>query len=538
MPFTIFGGRIFMKRITSFILVVVVAIFFGCTASQPSQEKQSFYQLTILHTNDHHGHFWKNRYGEYGLAAQKTLVDGIRNEVYANGGEVLVLSAGDVNTGVPESDLQDAEPDFKAMNEIGYDAMTLGNHEFDNPPEVLAKQKIWAEFPFLGANVINKKTGKPLYDAYRIFELNGLNVAVFGLIAGDTPKLVDPKNLESIKIKDPIETAMMLVPELNKKADVVIALTHLGFYEGGEYGSSSPGDMSLATAVDNIDVIIGGHSHSTLETSVMQNGTIIVQAGDSGKYVGRLDLKIEGDNVTEVAYRLIPVNLKKKVEKDGETVRVHVEEEIAENPTVLALLTTYQEQGQEELGRVIGSTTGVFEGERNIVRSRETNLGNLIARTQRLKAGADVAVMNSGGIRTSITAGDISYRDVLKVQPFSNTIGVVTLNGSELKQYLEIAANKTPGSGGFAQFDNVEIVMAGEKLVEATVDGKEVMDGGSYKLAVNSFIANGGDDYMKVSDHPTYIDTGFVDADILAEYVQENSPLNPDDYAPTDDVSR
>ena len=126
-------------------------------------EKDKTYQITILHTNDHHGHFWHNDHGEYGLAAQKTVVDNIRDEVAKNGGSVLLLSGGDINTGVPESDLQDAEPDFKGMNLVGYDAMALGNHEFDNPLEVLRQQEKWATFPFLSANIYQKSTGERLF---------------------------------------------------------------------------------------------------------------------------------------------------------------------------------------------------------------------------------------------------------------------------------------------------------------------------------------------------------------------------------------
>jgi 5'-nucleotidase/UDP-sugar diphosphatase len=130
--------------------------------SLPAQayEKDKTYKITILHTNDHHGHFWRSEYGEYGLSAQKTLVDGIRKEVAAQGGSVLLLSGGDINTGVPESDLQDAEPDFRGMNLIGYDAMAVGNHEFDNPLSVLRQQEKWAKFPFLSANIYQKSTGE------------------------------------------------------------------------------------------------------------------------------------------------------------------------------------------------------------------------------------------------------------------------------------------------------------------------------------------------------------------------------------------
>lgn len=127
-----------MKRGVALALIAVWGL-----ASLPAQayEKDKTYKITILHTNDHHGHFWRSEYGEYGLSAQKTLVDGIRKEVAARGGSVLLLSGGDINTGVPESDLQDAEPDFRGMNLIGYDAMAVGNHEFDNPLTVLRQQK-------------------------------------------------------------------------------------------------------------------------------------------------------------------------------------------------------------------------------------------------------------------------------------------------------------------------------------------------------------------------------------------------------------
>jgi len=523
-----------MKKYLLFFLIILSLIISGC-ATTPLYQKDVESRLTILHTNDHHGHFWKNRNGEGGFAAQKTLVDQIRKEVKSAGGHVLLLSAGDINTGMPESDLLDAKPDFKAMSAIGYDAMALGNHEFDKPIDVLMKQKKWATFPFLSANIVQKDTGKPLFDEFKIWDFDGLKVAVIGLTTPDTPILV-ASNVEALKFKDPVKVAKKMIPKLRKKAAVVIVLSHLGYYENAYHGSNAPGDVTLAKSVPGIDVIVGGHSHNKIAEPVAQDGTIIVQGADDGKYVGRLDLTIKNGVINMQGYRLIPVNLKKKIKKDGQDVRVFIEEEIKEDSEMLALLTPFYEQGQEKLSAVIGSTTGKFIGEREIVRSQETNLGNLIARTQRLKVGADLAVMNSGGIRTSIAKGDISYKDVLKVQPFSNSICVVTLTGKELKEYIEIAANKKPGSGAFAQFDNVNVVMKGDKLRKLSVGGAPVDDDKKYRLAINSFIAGGGDGYMKVRDLPTFVDSGFIDADILKEYIQKNSPLNPDDFAPTGDV--
>ena len=173
----------------------------GCAGMSPGPEKDKTYNITILHTNDHHGRFWKNGDGEYGMAARKTLVDQVRAEVAAAGGHLLLLDGGDVNTGVPESDLQDAEPDFKGMNQLGYDAMAVGNHEFDKPPAVLAKQRGWIQFPMLAANIY--QDGRRLFEPYRIFERGGYKIAVLGLTTDDTQKMVLPKNIRGIEFRKP-----------------------------------------------------------------------------------------------------------------------------------------------------------------------------------------------------------------------------------------------------------------------------------------------------------------------------------------------
>ncbi|MGD8524470.1 MAG: metallophosphoesterase, partial [Desulfobacterales bacterium] len=277
-----------MKKYLLFFLIILSLVISGC-ASPPLYQKDVESQLTILHTNDHHGHFWKNRHGEGGFAARKTLVDQIRKEVKSAGGHVLLLSAGDINTGMPESDLLDAEPDFKAMSAIGYDAMALGNHEFDKPLDVLMKQKQWATFPFLSANTVEKSTGKPLFDDFKIWDFDGLKVAVIGLTTPDTPILV-ATNVEALNFKDPVELGKKMIPKLRKKAAMVIVLSHLGYYENAYHGSNAPGDVTLAKSVPGIDVIVGGHSHDKIPEPVVQNGAIILQAADDGKYVGRLDL--------------------------------------------------------------------------------------------------------------------------------------------------------------------------------------------------------------------------------------------------------
>ena len=197
--------RLILKTALS---AAILATLAGC-ASQPAQEWENdkTYKLTVLHTNDHHGRFWQNKYGEYGMAARKTLIDELREEIRAEGGSVLLLSGGDINTGVPESDLQDAEPDFKGMNKIGYDAMALGNHEFDNSLDVLAKQIDWANFPMLSANIYDKATGERKFQAYEMFEKQGIKIAVIGLTTEDTAKIGNPEFIAGIDFRDPKEEA-------------------------------------------------------------------------------------------------------------------------------------------------------------------------------------------------------------------------------------------------------------------------------------------------------------------------------------------
>nr|VUD26812.1 bifunctional UDP-sugar hydrolase/5'-nucleotidase periplasmic precursor [Salmonella sp. NCTC 7297] len=248
----------FLKRGVALALLAAFAL-----ASQPAQayEKDKTYKITILHTNDHHGHFWRSEYGEYGLAAQKTLVDSIRKAVAQEGGSVLLLSGGDINTGVPESDLQDAEPDFRGMNLIGYDAMAVGNHEFDNPLTVLRQQEKWATFPFLSANIYQKSTGERLFKPWAIFTRQDIKIAVIGLTTDDTAKIGNPEYFTDIEFRKPAEEAKVVIQELNmnEKPDVIIATTHMGHYDNGDHGSNAPGDVEMARSLPagSLAMIVG-----------------------------------------------------------------------------------------------------------------------------------------------------------------------------------------------------------------------------------------------------------------------------------------
>ena len=527
-----------IKSIKHCVLLSCVAGLAFAGQSAIAGNTDQTYNLTILHTNDNHGRFWPNRHGEYGMAARASLINSIRAEVADNGGHTLLLSGGDINTGVPESDLQDAEPDFKGMNYMQYDAMALGNHEFDNPISVLKQQYEWARFPFLSANILDKGTGMPLFKSHQTFNLDGLTVAVVGFTTDDTIRIGNPEFLGGLEIKSPVEVAKTLVPKLAANNDLVVAVTHMGHYRFGDHGGNAPGDVTLANAVDGLDVIVGGHSQTPTYTPDVQNDTLIIQAKEWGKYVGRLDLQVRNGEVSVINYQLIPVNLKKKVKIDGEKVRVFVDQEIIADETLQAMLEPYQNQGKEQLNQVIGSADEVFVGAREQVRTSETNLGNLIALAQMTRVQADVAIMNSGGIRADMPAGDITYKDVLTVQPFANTVAYVDLSGAELMAYLEVAANKEAGSGAFAQFAGVEVTMNGAAIASASVAGTAVDAAGTYRLAVNAYMASGGDGYPRLADHVNFVNSGFVDAEVLKDYISNNSPLKAADFAPTGDITR
>lgn len=520
-------------------------VLISCVASIAFAGQHAFaatidktYNLTILHTNDNHGRFWHNRSGEYGMAARATLIQSIRDEVAGTGGHTLLLSGGDINTGVPESDLQDAEPDFKGMNYMAYDAMALGNHEFDNPLSVLRQQHDWARFPFLSANIINQDTGMPLFKSHEIFDLDGLKVAVVGFTTQDTVRIGNPEFLQGLEIQSPIAVATKIVPAIAANSDLVVAVTHMGHYRFGENGGNAPGDVALAKAVDGLDVIVGGHSQTATFSPDVQNDTLIVQAKEWGKYVGRLDLQLRNGEISVINYQLIPVNLKKKVLIDGEKVSVYIDQEIVADETLKAMLEPYQNQGQEQLMQVIGHADAVFVGAREQVRTNETNLGNLIALAQMERVQADLGIMNSGGIRDDMPAGDITYKDVLTVQPFSNTVAYVDLTGAELMPYLQVAANKEAGSGAFAQFAGTTITMNGNSIESATVAGKLVEASKTYRLAINAYMASGGDGYPRLSDHANYVNSGFVDAEVLKDYISSRSPLKAADFAAQGDVTR
>ncbi|GGN22948.1 bifunctional metallophosphatase/5'-nucleotidase [Shewanella putrefaciens] len=556
------------KLIKGLVATAVLAALAGCNNSDDdkipttcAEAGSACKAFTILHTNDNHGRFWENSDGEYGLAAQKTLVDQIRAEVSKNGGQTLLLSGGDINTGVPESDLQDAIPDFTGMNKIGYDAMAVGNHEFDNPLSVLDMQRRLAEFPMLAANIYRKNTdgsqGERYFDAYKIFNVNGLKIAVIGLTTEDTAKIGNPEFISDLIFTDPKVEIAKVIKEIKdaKSADIIFATTHMGHYADGQNGSNAPGDVALARALKegDLQVVIGGHSQNPVcmesgsENKVYadfkpgdecapdkQNGTWIMQAHEWGKYVGRADFEYFNGELHLASYKLVPVNMRKLDEKGAKTTEL-AGAKIEPDTELKELLSYYQEKGQAKLDEVVATTDALLDGERANVRNKQTNLGRMLAMAQSGKVSADFGVMNSGGVRASIQPGNITYRDVLTVQPFGNMVTLNEMTGTEVTAYLGAVGSIQINNGGYAQITGVKMTIdcVAKTANISQINGKDFSVGATYKFTVPSFNAAGGDGYPKLASP---IQTGYVDADLLYTFLKDKQTIVAADYNPVGDI--
>lgn len=532
------------RQSTSFYtaLLAMLVLWSGFAQQALSAQADQTIHLTLLHTNDHHGHFWPNQYGEYGMAARKTLIDQIRAEVKADGGYTLLLSGGDINTGVPESDMQDAEPDFKGMNRIGYDAMAIGNHEFDNPLAVIRKQQGWSTFDFLSANIYGSD-GKRLFKPYKIFTKGGVRIAVVGLITKTTSYIGNPENVKGLKFVLPEDEMRKLMPTLKEQADVVIALTHMGHDMGRDMGpgmNSAGTDVDLAKAVDGIDIIVGGHSHQPVCTDAQgelvehyqpgapckpdfENGTWIVQANEWGKYVGRADLVINKDSVRLVGYHLIPVNLKtRKSDKPD-----YVQSRIQPDAELQAFLSKFEQKGGAALGEVITHAEQTFDRSDKREFPRVSPLGRLITLAFRQYTQADIAITNSGGIRDNLYQGDITVKSLMQVMPFGNTVSYVDLSGKELRQHLEAIGVLAGNRRGF-QFAGMSITDDGNLTVG---DKNQPLDPAKvYRLATNSFLAAGGDGYPLLLNRPSYVDTGIKDLTAVRQLLAGRKTISPADF--------
>jgi 5'-nucleotidase/UDP-sugar diphosphatase len=469
-------------------------------------------QFSILYFNDLHGHLVPfAREGDTtrvgGAARMATLVKQLRQENRLRGRPTLLLEGGDIFQGTVLSSVFKGEPDFKFLNTIQLDAMVLGNHEFDFGLDILRKRIAEARFPVLAANV-RMKDGSLLTEPYAIQRLsNGVRVGILGLITDDTPETTDPINVEPLIFEPPLLTAAKYVPELEAKADILIALTHIG----------SEADVRLAKVYREIDVVVGGHDQVLIRRPLLEHETIIVQAQEHGLYLGRIDVEVDEDL--------------DDVELVSDTIYT-ITGKIPEDPEVAALVASYTRRLDRELGRTIGRLTAPLEGDRHEIRKRPTNFGFLLTTLMRELTKADFAVLNSGGVRSSIDAGPVTMGEIVQALPFANRIMTVQLPGDAVRQLVErsLGAQKRSDGGGFLQVSGLSYDPGGSSGLSIEVNGKPITPDSLYTVAITDFLFNGGDGYdlfKRVGRNPR--DTGILLAQALTEHIRKNSPFTPPD---------
>lgn len=513
------------------------------------EEKENKFELTILHTNDTHGH--PVAFFEYpapnigGMPARATLVNQIRTEEE----NVLVLDAGDVLTGRPESNFFNAEPDIVGMNYIDYDAMTIGNHEFDNGMDNLRKLKAIAKFPFLSANIFTKG-GEPVFTAFKIFYMNGYKVAVFGLTTHETPEVTMPEYVKNLEFRNPVEIAKKLVPALENKADVIIALTHLGFYPDNENMMSYEGDVTLLKEVPEIDIVIGGHSHTFTEQPKLVNETIFNSAGQWGMYLGRVDISLVDDEIKYEGGRNIPINHKKRIKPgqeiplpdktewiigdDPEETRFqYIEEPIDEDGELKKTLQEYVEKVDDVLNTPITTAVSTFSDEMN--RKDDNALCNMLTDAMRIEAGIDIFFQNGGGVRASIPEGTVQKRTIYEVLPFDNTVQTMDMTGAEVMEVLNYAATVPNGKGAFLQVSGLMFTLNYETQKAENVklsDGTELDMDATYEVGTNSFMKSGGDGYNMFEDNlKNFYETSLYQRDMVISYLEDKKEIDPKDYS-------
>jgi len=401
------------------IVLLVSVLILAVSGSALAATGEDPATITIVHTNDIHGRIIDG----IGFAKMGTKIEEIRKE----NPNVLLLDAGDPFHGLPIATISQGKTMVEVMNALKYDAMALGNHDFDYGQERLLELKDMAGFPILSANTF-REDGSNLLPSYIIKEFDGVKVAVFGLTSRNTSFETNPKNVKGLTFRDPIAVAKEMVNQLEKQADVIVLLSHLGL------DNPICTSATVAKKVPGIDVIIDGHSHTELEEGMVVGETLIAQTGAHLNNLGIVTLTVKNDTIT----------------KKAELFSKEAAASLVEDQEILTLVKEIQAESEQTASVVIGNTPVRLNGLREDVRTGETNLGNLITAAMLKTSGADIAFTNGGGITGSIEAGDITVGDIIRVMPYGNSVVTKEVKGSDLLAALELGVSSYPEPlGGF-----------------------------------------------------------------------------------------
>ncbi|GHV70661.1 bifunctional UDP-sugar hydrolase/5'-nucleotidase [Spirochaetia bacterium] len=493
-----------MKRFGIFILISFLAVgasLFASPASDQGGRNQELTQeLVLLHTNDHHGAILPNG-GRGGLAEIAAYVKAVR----ALNPQVLLLDAGDINTGPALSNMFDAEPDILAYNLLGYDAASFGNHEFDGKHEKLLKQIEEAKFPFVNSNIKTADGNFLSGNQYIIKKYNGFTVGIFGITTLRTKIIASPdKSLVFINEIDAAREAVDILRN-REKVDIVIGLTHIGdVKEMPDHITST----ELAAAVPGIDIIVDGHSHSFMKEPLKEGSTWIVSANEWGKYVGQGKLTITNGKLVGFTWQPVP---------------------IGPDPEMTALLKPYIEKSNASLKEVVGEASAPFLLGNRLTRYRETALGNMITDANAwyfrtvYNQNIDFVFHNGGNIRADLPEGKITQEQILTVLPFENYLFIASLKGSELLKLFNFIASIPQGNGGFPQFSadvRYTLDVPSKKISGLTIGGAPIDPEKIYRFCTNDYLLGGGDGYTILTGSQDPFNTSLLLSYVVCEYIK------------------
>lgn len=495
-----------------FVCVVLCAVSALCACAASSSAIQTegggVYELTVLHTNDHHGTLL-SKDGKAGLAERACFIKSAR----AFAENVLVLDAGDINTGSALSNMFSGMADIDGYNLIGYDAVAFGNHEFDKSLSVLEAQMDRAEFAWLSCNV-KRSDGSYVGRPYLVKDFGAFRAGVFGLTTLRTKVIASPD--DDLVFVDEIAAAAEAVSTLREKerCDVVIALAHLGSVEEAAGQVTS---IRLAESVPGIDLVIDGHSHTYFSEPLVVNGVPIVSANEWGKVVGLGTLVVTDGAVAGFRWRPVEIT----------TAAFPPDSEMTE------LLRPYIEAADKSLSEVVMRTGAEFEFGDRLSRYKEIALGDMVSDAQVWYVrdrGLDVdfGLCNGGNIRAPLPAGDVTRGNLQEVLPFENVLYVLTLKGSDVLALFDFIADIPQGAGAFAQVSReVRYTITYRSDADGrnhvshlTVGGKPVDPDGRYKIVTNDYLATGGDGYTVFLRSEDTFNTSMPLCDAVVEYVK------------------
>ncbi len=462
---------VFSVLLLSFTLVNCVFVF--------ADNKEAFY---ILHVNDNHGK----------IEADSALAE-MKNQLTNEGYEVLTLNAGDAIHGTAMASISQGEIVVDVMNFVGYDYLVPGNHDFNFGFERLKELSEKANFKVIASNIVYEDSGNYVFEPYDIIEINGVKLGVFGMATPETVYKSSPKNTEGLVFTDYLKAAETSIEELkDKNVDLIIMLSHLGL----DLSSSERSDI-VADTVEGINLIVDAHSHTVLEEAMMVGDTMIVQAGSGHDYIGKIKAS-SVENQIQLDYQLI----KADVDVDAGEIELPTNEETDK----------YIESITDEVNKitkeVVGYTDVYLEGTREIVRTKESNLGSVLAQAALNDTGADVALLNGGGIRASIDIGDITKEEIYTVLPFGGNMATVKILGKDLLAAMEFSVDSYPEPAGkFMHVAGMEVKFnpekePGNRIVSITKDGNPLELDKEYKIVTGNFIAVGGDGYDMIANYP------------------------------------